>query len=163
MSQKTILNQLKKLNVNKLKLENGQSVASELKRHAAILADCIMEELDKVYDSYEPRVYKRTYGLYDALCIEDTPVVEVKSDGGTLSIHLKFDDGATSQGLWGQPGDKVTLINEGQQTHGRFSSVPMLGYRDGTHFVEKAIMKYKQKVRNPFPIKWTNEYFERDF
>ena len=44
---------LKNLDVSKLKLKNGKSVEAELKKHAAILADCILYQLDKVYDSYE--------------------------------------------------------------------------------------------------------------
>ena len=43
---------LKNLDVSKLKLKNGKSVEAELNIHAAILADCILDQLDKVYDSY---------------------------------------------------------------------------------------------------------------
>ena len=62
---------LKNLDVSKLKLKNGKSVEAELKKHATILADCILDQLDKVYDSYEPKVYKRTYNLYNSVYIDD--------------------------------------------------------------------------------------------
>ena len=42
---------LKNLDISKLKLKNCKLVEAELKRHAAILADCIIYQLDKVYDS----------------------------------------------------------------------------------------------------------------
>ena len=36
-------------------------VKSELQKHARILVDCIMRQLDAVYDSYNPKIYQRTY------------------------------------------------------------------------------------------------------
>lgn len=36
---------LKNLDVSNLKLKNGKSVEAELKKHAAILADCIIYQL----------------------------------------------------------------------------------------------------------------------
>ena len=75
---------LKNLDVSKLKLKNGKSVEAELKKHAAILADCILDQLDKVYDSYEPKVYKRTYNLYNSVYIDDKVVAEVTEKCATL-------------------------------------------------------------------------------
>ena len=154
---------LKKLDVSKLKMKNGNTVEKELKRHAAILADCIMEELNNVYDSYTPKVYERSYGLYNSLYIDEGVHLDIGSHGAGLSIGLHFDDGAMHDSFTGGKVNTAILLNEGWQTHGSFSHVPYLGYREGTHFIEKGIEKYKQRVNNPFTVRFTINNEERIF
>lgn len=155
--------QLQKLNVSKLKLKNGNTVEKELRNHARVLADCIMEELDNVYDARTPKVYQRSYGLYNSLYIDDVVRVDVSAKGASLSIGLHFDDGAVHKSFSGEDANTAVLINEGWQTHGSFSHVPYLGYREGTHFIEKGIEKYKRRVGNPFTVKFTINNDERIF
>lgn len=155
MSRESLQQQLKKLDVKKLKLSNGKSVEDELKRHARILADCIMDELDQIYDSYEPKMYHRSYDLYNALDVDQTVNVNVSASGAQLSIGLYFDDGAMHRSFDGEMVNTAWLINDGWQTHGRFANVPYLGYRSATNIVEKGIERYKRSVRNPFPVKLT--------
>lgn len=149
---------LRNLNISKLKLKNGKSVETELKKHAAILADCILDQLDKVYNSYEPKFYKRTYNLYNSVYIGDKVVAEVTAKGAALSISVGFDEGALHTGLDGRLVNTAVLLNEGWQTHGRFANVPYFGYREPTHFIEKAIEMYKQKVSNPFEVQINKNY-----
>lgn len=149
-----ILSQLKKKDVSKLKLKNGNSVEKELKHHAAILANCITEELSNVYDSYSPSVYCRSYGLYNSIYIDDTQI-EILAKGLTMSIGVKFDEGAIHKGFFGEDANVAVLLNEGWQTHGSFANVPYLGYRNATHFIENGIEKYKSKVNKPFAVKFT--------
>ena len=78
--------QLKNLNISKLKTSNGITVKSELQKHARILADCIMRQLDAVYDSYNPKIYQRTYELYNSVYIDDRLFVKVSSTGASLSM-----------------------------------------------------------------------------
>ena len=148
---------LKNLDISKLKLKNGKSVETELKRHAAILADCILDQLDKVYDSYEPKIYKRTYNLYNSVYIDDKVVAEVTAKGASLSITVGFDEGALHTGLDGKIVNTAVLLNEGWQTHGKFANVPYFGYREPTHFIE-AIEAYKQKVSDPFEVQINKNY-----
>lgn len=155
--------QLKNLNVSTLKMKNGNSVEKELKRHAAILADCIMEELDQVYDSYTPKIYNRSYGLYNSLYIDEGIRLDISSSGASLSIGLHFDDGATHKNFFGEDSNTAILLNEGWQTHRSFSNVPYLGYREGTHFIEKGIEKYKRRVGKPFKVRFTINNEERIF
>lgn len=155
--------QLKNLDVSKLKLKNGSTVEIELKRHASILADCIMEALDNVYDARTPKVYQRSYDLYNSLYIDDVIRVDVSAKGTSLSIGLHFDDGAIHQSFSGEDVNTAILLNEGWQTHGSFSHVPYLGYREGTRFIEKGIEKYKRRVNNPFTVKFTINDEERIF
>ena len=155
--------QLKATDVKKLRLKNGNTVEKELKHHAAILADCIQDELDKVYDSYVPIQYTRSYGLYNSLYIDDRIKIEIYSDGTNLAISICFDDGAIHESFSGEKVNTAILLNEGWQTHGSFSGVPYLGYRDGEHFVEVGIEKYKRTVNNPFTVKFTINNEERIF
>ena len=142
--------QLQKLDVSKLKMGSGNCVAAELKRHARILANCIQYELDKVYDSYEPKVYKRTYGTYNSLMIGNLEI-KVTATGAALGISLIFDEDAIHKGFDGSPINTAVLLNQGWRTG--FSDVPYFGQREGTHFIENGIEKYKQKVKNPFAVK----------
>lgn len=153
--------QLKNLDISKLKLKNGTTVEKELRRHASILADCIMEELNKVYDSYEPKVYKRSYKLYDSLIIDGKAHVDVSAHGANLSIGLHFDDNAIYRGFDGEQVNIAILLNEGWQTHGQFKNVPYLGFREGTHFIDKGIEQYKKRVSSPFMVRFTFNDVER--
>lgn len=156
--------QLRNLDVSKLKMRNGSSVEAELKRHAGILADCIMDSLaNEVYESYTPKMYIRSYKLYDSLYVDDFIRVDISTSGTNLSIELHFDDGAVHIGFTGEEANTAVLLNEGFQTHGSFSDVPYLGYRTGTHFIEKGIQKYKKMVNNPFGIRFTINDEERIF
>lgn len=145
---------LKNLDVSKLKTSSGKSVSEELKHHAAILADCIMYRLDEVYESYSPKIYKRTYNLYNSIYIDQTPVLKIGSSGAAICISVLFDDGAIHQSLNGKYVDVAMLLNEGWQTHGSFANVPYFGYRPGTHFIEKGIEDYKRKVDHPFDVQF---------
>lgn len=155
--------QLKNLDVSKLKLKNGHIIENELERHASILADCIMECLDEVYDAYTPQIYHRSYGLYDSLYIDDIIRMDISTGGANLRIGLHFDNNAIHRSFDGKDVNAAVLINEGWQTHGSFSSVPMLGWRTGEHFIEKGIEKYKRKVSKPFKVRFTINNEERIF
>ena len=155
--------QLRNLDVSKLKMKKGSTVEAELKRHAEILADCIMECLNEVYDSYTPRTYIRSYGLYNSLYIDDVVRVDISSSGVNLGITLHFDDGAIHKSFDGEDMNTAVLINEGWKTQGSFADVPMLGWKTGEHFVENGIEKYKRKVSNPFKVRFTINDEERIF
>lgn len=118
------------------------------------MADCIMAELDEVYDSYSPKVYRRLYGLYNSLYIGNIKV-DISSTGTSLSINLGFNDGAMHENFDGQEMNVALLLNEGYLTHGRFADVPYFGYREGTKFTQKGIERYKRSVKNPFAVRLT--------
>lgn len=145
--------QLKNLDVSKLKLVNGGTIAKELQRHAAILADCIMLELDKVYDSYEPKVYQRTYGLYNSLIIGNLKL-DISTSGTSLSINLTFDRGAFHKSLDGKEVNVAILLNEGWH-YDSWRDIPMFTHREPTYFMQRGIERYKKSVSNPFKIRLT--------
>jgi hypothetical protein len=156
MSNKSISDQLKHLDVRKLRTANGKKIEEELRRHARILANCIQMELDKVYESYEPKIYQRTYDLYNSLEVDQTVKVDISASGARLSIGVHFDDGAIHQSLSSKPSNMAWLINDGWQVKNTwFKNVPMFGYREATNFIEKGIEDYKKSVSNPFSVKLT--------
>lgn len=114
-----------------------------------------MFELNNIYDSYEPKKYKRTYSLYDSFYMDENVRIQVSAAGSSLSIKMGFDDGAIHSGFYGDKVNTAVLLNEGYQTHGSFKDVPYLGFREPTHFIEKGINRYKQKVNKPFTVKVT--------
>ena len=147
----SIKTQLQKLDLSQLKMESGNSVAAELKRHARILANCIQYELDKVYNSYEPKVYKRTFGTYHSLMIGGLEI-KVTATGAALGISVLFDENAVHKGFDGEPVDIALLLNEGWSWHNGLE-IPYMSNRAGTHFIEAGIEKYQQKMKNPFAVK----------
>lgn len=108
-----IRRQLKNLDVSKLRMKNGRSVEQELKSHASILADAIMEELDAVYSSYSPKIYQRTYDAYNSLYIDDKVRIDVSSKGAGLAISIRFDNGSLHKNFNGEDSDVINLLNEG--------------------------------------------------
>lgn len=135
-------------------MNNGNTVQMELEKHARILADCILEELDKVYSSYSPVVYKRTYDLYNSVAIDNVVKVEVGAKGTTLSMRVYFDDRAIHSGMFGDSANVAELLNNGWTIKKDiwFKEIYHFGYYEGAHFIEKAIQKYRSRVSNPFEI-----------
>lgn len=146
--------QLRNLDVSKLRMSNGNTVQNELKKHARILANCIMEELNKVYSGYSPKVYERTYDLYNSVEIDDALKVEVGTKGTTLSMRVYFDDGAIHSSLYGNNVNMAELLNNGWTVKKDvwFKDIYHFGYYEGSHYIEKAIQKYRSRVSNPFEI-----------
>ena len=158
-----IRNQLKNLNIGKLKMKTGRTVENELKHHASILYDCILEEMDNsIYSAYSPKLYMRKFNLYNALRIND--MIRVSAKNSSLYVELYFDeDDVMHQNFFGERVDVATILNEGYRTHGSFADVPMLGFRDATKFIDNGILRYKQKVTNPFTVKLNINNEERIF
>lgn len=151
---KNLENQLKSLDIKKLKLKNGNTIEKELKKHSEILATCLLESLDETYDSHEPKAYKRTYALQNSLYIDDIEF-HISGKETSLSISIRFDKGAMHQSFDGKEVNTAILLNEGWQTRASFQNIPYLGYREGEHWIERGIKKYKSKVSKPFPVKFT--------
>lgn len=148
-----ISKQLRKLDFSKVKMKNGRTVVAELKRHAAILADCIIEALSKVYDDYTPKVWQRDYSFYNSLCIDDIVEIRTTAIGAELRLGLYFNEGAYHKNFDGKDVNVAYLINNGWETNGSFKEVPYLGYRSRSFFIQEGIEKYKKKVSKPFGVR----------
>ena len=67
------------------------------------------------------------------------------------------------ENFFGKKVNVAAILNEGYRTHGSFSNVPMLGWRDATNFIDNGILRYKEKVNNPFKVRFTINDEERIF
>ncbi len=157
-----ISKQLEKLNLEKLKLKNGQNVTNELKRHASILTDCIILELNNVYDGYTPKVWKRDYSLYNSIYIDNFVEIKVTNKKLTAAITIHFDEGAYHRNFYGRNMNTAILLNEGWRWKSN-TATPYLSHREGTHFIEKGIARYKKSVTSPFTVKLNILNEERTF
>lgn len=141
---------LNRIDVSKCRLKNGNTIEEELKQHAEILAECLNDALVDVYESYTPSVYRRTYGLMQSVEVGDIKVI-IYSGKANLSIKVGFNDNAVHTGLDGKDANVAVLLNEGWQH--KNGATPYFSYRDGEHFIEKAVEMYKLRVTKPFKVK----------
>ena len=94
---KSLVNQLKGLDVQKLRLKSGRTLEQELQHHAEILRDCIERRLEMdIYNARSPKVYDRTYDLLNSIEVNVTPQL-VNVDGKKcLSVKVFFNDKSIS-------------------------------------------------------------------
>ena len=157
-----IRKQLRRLDVSKLKMKTGRTVEQEIRYHASILADCIMEEMqDSIYE-YSNKVYKRTYDLWNSLYIDDKMRVDVSAKGTSLSIGVHFSDEVMHENFFGQNVNVAGILNEGYEW-GNNPHIPYLSEREATNFIDNGILKYKQRVTKPCKVKFTINGEERIF
>lgn len=164
-----IKNQLKGIDIKKIKMANGETLEQNLKEEANRLRDCIQIRLEEYLNSYEPIEYKRTGGLGSSLHVDDFLNVRVVRNG--LEIDLFFDDGAihksgdgirTTRGTeWQGNGEEVNtafLLNYGYEVEKDvwFKKIENFGYREGAGFVELGINDFNKT--NTLGIKITKKF-----
>ncbi len=160
----SIRNQLKGIDIRKLKTSNGQSLDKLLYIEAQRLKDCIQYRLDNYLASYSPVMYKRTGGLQSSLKVDS--FLNVKVVGNALEIRLFFNDNAnhmSGDGLtgwfgskWKGTGEEVNaafLLEYGYRVKKDvwFKNIKNFGYRKAAHFVQDGIDDFN--MANPLGIK----------
>ena len=142
--------------VSKLRLPNGRTFEQQMKYEAKRFLKILQEEIDKWYRSYSPKMYQRSYDMIHSIYAED--YVDIDTSGTQLTIKIKQTDEAMHKSLWG--GGEVNallLMNYGYKvSKGWHKDIPYFGYRDGGHFIEKAIERFNQD--NYFGIEVNIEY-----
>lgn len=172
MATKSLKEQLKKIDLRKLKFGNGETLPEVMAREAQRLVECIQYHIDEWYDSTEPSVYDRTYRLQGALYAEK--IADVKVVGNTLKIGVAFqNDLAIHDSL-----ESVYFFNNDEETtryiefesHKTFvpllfnngwkaprlarmigRNIYMLTYFHGAHFIEAGIEDFNRT--NKYGIK----------
>lgn len=157
-------NQLKSIDVTKLKMSNGRTLAENLYSEANRLRDCIQNRMDMYMALYTPEIYKRTGGLEGSLKVDD--ILSIKVVGNTLEIDIFFDDGAihkSGDGIkgWSGNGDEVNvayLLNYGYRVEKDvwFKNIPYFGFRPAANFVEDGIDDFN--ATNTLGIKITKKF-----
>lgn len=84
--------------------------------------------------------------------------VDIDTSGTQFTIKLKYTDEAMHKSLWG--GGEVNtllLMNNGYQVKsGWHKDIPYFGYREGGHFLEKAVERFNKD--NAFGIEINIDY-----
>lgn len=142
--------------IRKLRLHNGRTVEQQMKYEANRFLKILQEEIDDWYNLYSPTVYSRTYGMQNSIYAED--LVDIDSSGTQLTVKIKYTDEAMHESLWGGGTvDTLLLMNNGYQVkNGWHKDIPYFGYREGGHFLEKAVERFNQE--NYFGIKVNIDY-----
>ena len=140
-------NQLKSIDITKLKMSNGRTLAENLYSEANRLRDCIQNRLDIYMNTHQPKMYDRTGNLENSLKVDD--FMSIKVVGNSLEIDIFFDDGAihkSGDGIkgWSGNGDEVNvayLLNYGYRVEKDvwFKNIPYFGFRPAANFVEDGI------------------------
>ena len=160
----SIANQLKSIDITKLKMSNGRTLAENLYSEANRLRDCIQNRMDMYMALYTPEIYKRTGGLEGSLTVDD--ILSIRVVGNTLEIDIFFDDGAihkSGDGIqgWDGNGDEVNvayLLNYGYRVEKDvwFKNIPYFGFRPAANFVEDGIDDFN--TTNTLGIKITKKF-----
>ena len=160
----SIANQLKSIDITKLKMSNGRTLAENLYIEANRLRDCIQNRMDMYMALYTPEIYKRTGGLEGSLTVDD--ILSIRVVGNTLEIDIFFDDGAihkSGDGIigWDSNGDEVNvayLLNYGYRVEKDvwFKNIPYFGFRPAANFVEDGIDDFN--TTNTLGIKITKKF-----
>lgn len=160
----SIANQLKSIDITKLKMSNGRTLAENLYSEANRLRDCIQNRMDMYMALYTPEIYKRTGGLEGSLTVDD--ILSIRVVGNTLEIDIFFDDGAihkSGDGIQGWDGnsDEVNvayLLNYGYRVEKDvwFKNIPYFGFRPAANFVEDGIDDFN--TTNTLGIKITKKF-----
>ena len=118
--------------------------------------DILQEEIDIWYHSYSPVEYQRTFKIHNCIYAENYITVDI--DASKLSIRIRFTDNAYHKSLWGNEEVNILLLmNNGYKTRsGWHKNIPYFGYREGGHFLEKAMARFNNS--NEFGITVEAEY-----
>ena len=91
----SIANQLKSIDITKLKMSNGRTLAENLYSEANRLRDCIQNRLEIYLHTHPYRyggtkpTYERTGGLEGSLTVDD--ILSIRIVGNALEIDIFFD------------------------------------------------------------------------
>lgn len=136
--------------IRKLVLPTGNTIEKQLKVEADRFLKILQEEIDAWYFSYTPIIYNRTYNMRDSISVDD--VVRVYPSKNQLVIDIVYSDDAFHKSLWSDDViNSIELMNEGYKVKsGWHKDIENLGYREGGHFLEKAIARFNKN--NPLGI-----------
>lgn len=136
--------------LRKLVLPTGNTIEKQLKVEADRFLKILQEEIDAWYFSYRPTIYNRTYNMRDSISVDD--VVRVYPSKNQLVIDIVYYDDAFHKSLWSDDViNSIELMNEGYKVKsGWHKDIENFGYREGGHFIEKAIARFNKN--NPLGI-----------
>lgn len=151
---------IKSGNTKSIKISNGKTLEQLLIDQAVYLQELIKKYLRDYRKAFKPKCYHRTGELEKSI-----KVSVVKNAGSVYTVYVYFDENAAHRsgfGVWavkdgrGKYDDDIhdfnsenaantaILVNDGYtvQKPVWFKEYANFGYREGAHFVEKAIAEF---------------------
>lgn len=140
--------QLNKIIASKVKFKDGLTLEQKLKIEVDRLYDCIQDKIDEYYDSYEPKVYRRTYRFQDSMYAQDIVDIRVLENKITLSINFHPSLANHPSLFGGEDGYVPLLLNYGWVAEKLEDSlgyiIPRFTRFEGIHFIEEGIKEYNR-------------------
>lgn len=132
------------IDIRKLTLDNGRILEKQMQYEANRFLRILQEEINKWYNVYSPKMYSRSYNMMNSIYAED--LVSISTSGNKLQIKINYDDTAFHKSLWDGSINSILLMNEGYQvSKGWHKDVENFGYREGGHFLEKAVARFNKE------------------
>lgn len=120
-----------------------------LEEQAKVLSKLLQEEIDNYYDSYSPKVYRRTFNFRNSIRVSP---IKIEKSGNTyrMEVRIYFDkEMATHPSVMnGEDGFVGTLLNQGWHwSPDKTNRIPRFSDYDGFHFIQRAITRFKGDER----------------
>lgn len=162
----SIRNQITKIAVMKMRTGTGETYAEKLKREVDRLYDCIQDEINRFYNSYDPRHYHRTNRFKHSLYAED--LVDIRINDNQIELSIRFDsDKVFHENFNGDHETNVAVIlNYGyvsRKLEERIGVVPYFTRREPFLFVENGISRWNKSNTLGIHIDVTAIYNGRQF
>lgn len=151
----SIQQQLNKIIASKAKMKDGLTLEQKLKIEVDRLYNCIQDKIDDYYDSYEPKIYERTWRFQGVMYAQD--MVDIQVVGNRLSLSILFHPSLANHPslLGGNDGYVPLLLNYGWVAEKLEDSlgyvIPRFTRFEGVHFIEEGIDEYNRI--NPLGIR----------
>ena len=154
----SIKDQIKRIVINKVKLANGKTVKQNLIEAVDYLYSCIQDEINYMYDSYTPSVYKRRpdgNNLRTALYAEDFVKARIKDN--RIELSLKF-----SNNVWALNFSKrnkhisnvAVLMHEGWQWKNHAPKPDRFTWFKGYPFIKNGVDYFNKTNRWGVLVNW---------
>lgn len=115
-----------------------------LEKQAQRFKQCLIDVVNNYYASYDPVIYKRTFGLRESILVDD--MISIEKNQISIDVGF-FGEGVYGESLFGgEQGYKPHLIGEGWQViHGWHQDIYRFGFYEGFgNLIDKAIDLWSQ-------------------
>ncbi|MCM1008700.1 MAG: hypothetical protein NC485_12405 [Ruminococcus flavefaciens] len=167
MGKANIQKQLQKLVASKMKMSSGETLQDQLSREVRRLYDCIQRRINDYYDSYEPKIYRRTYNFRKAMYAED--LIDAYVEGNQIKLSVRFHDSFAYHPNFDNSHDSYVpiLMNYGWNAPKleKYIGHPVDRFTrfEGAFFIENGILDWNHQNKLGITIDVTSIYNGRRF
>ena len=166
---KSLKEQLTRLAATQIKTRSGETYVEALKREVDRLYDCIQARIEDYYNSYQPKIYRRTYRFEGALYAEN--LVDIRVVGTQIQLSLRFHPELAYHDTWTSNGNGYVpiLLNYGFENNalknylGLDHHVEHLTYLKPQLFIENGILDWNKTNKLGLTIDVTAIYNGKQF